>query len=187
MPQDVIEINADDVLPAAQAGAQAAINIGGRQYLATMPKDAVWASILASRSGDATAADMAKVMFMFVGAALGQDQAAALQRRFNDVNDPVGLADLVKTYNQMIDFWLPEAKAAFDALGMEFTEDLQAEIRIGGKTAPVIPTIGAAAEPTNRSGRRSAAKAAGKTAAKKAPAAAGRARGGARAAGRAGG
>lgn len=107
------------------------LKIGGRSYVATCPKEAVWASVVASRSADAAPADQTRAMFLFLTAALGTDAASDLQRRINNGTDPVNLEHLIRAYNAMIGEWAPTVGKRFEALGLRFEAELEATIVLG--------------------------------------------------------
>ncbi len=138
----------DDITPTSQTVPELTLTIGGRPYQAQCPKDAVWASVVASRSAEATGSDQTRAMFLFMGAALGSDSASELQRRLTNISDTVDLIDLVRAYNQCVTEWTPVVQGRFEALGLKFSSEIEATVVIGKQE-----------QPSSRPARRAAAKA----------------------------
>lgn len=166
MPQRPLAVQVEDITAAADAAPPLTLHIGSRPYELHCPKDAIWASVVASRATEATGPDQSRAMFLFLNAALGPEGATELQRRLGSAADTVDLIDLVHAYNECIGAWSDHVSRRFEALGLKFSADVEAHVVLG---TPAAAQPQEQPSPANRAERRAARPAKPAAAVRKAP------------------
>ncbi|MBO0821715.1 MAG: hypothetical protein J2P26_12800 [Nocardiopsaceae bacterium] len=116
-------IDADEGIDASEEEAPpVTVKLGGRVYTAYCPKDVVWMQIAAMSRDRASVAEQAGVVFGFLDAAFDPETVDALERRFRDRGDPLGVNHLMAALDKIVEHYRPVMQARFERLGLEYDQ-----------------------------------------------------------------
>lgn len=130
----VFELDVDDAaLPNAQTP-QATIRLAGKVYLAKCPKDAVWASLMASANRtESGVGDRMHALLFFLDKVFGEEQSEELRKRYFDENDDLNYSHLMLARERLQEAWKGWLEERFEAIGLTVADD-HGERHHGGST-----------------------------------------------------